>query len=246
MNDIKLRQVSVSTEPCAIENLLDYMEELEFAGADLLHCEVWDGSVNGKVTYDWTLLKSIKKSTTLPLDVHLIARNNFKNLRKYCRSKPKLLTVQYDLFFYERQLRKALRIIRRRHILAGLAISYNIPVSYILPFFNLCDAVLIMGVDIENDAPTLIKETFAKIDYLVDLKKRFRKDLTIIYEGEVTDEISDMLYNKGVDILVADKFVFNNKSKRYAINQLKEYKDIMKQKVLPAKKERKRVIKINY
>ena len=252
MSDEKKRLIAVSTENVEVNNLLDYIHEVEFAGADYLHCDVMDGIVVDNFTFDHKVVKAIAKKTKLPLDVHLIMDDTRKYVRKYTsiRPRPAIITVQYDLFYYERQLRKTLKIIRRYGVKAGLALSPNIPVSYILPFFNLCDVVVVLGTEIGEKDTVLDESTLLKIGQLMDLKKRYKKDLIIEFGGGVNKENSSRIFDAGVDIIVSGRYVQESFSKKYAVQKLREKADLTNtdltklKNVLPKKKER--LIKINY
>ena len=47
----------------------------ERGGADLIHVDVMDGHFVPPITFGSAVVKSLKKSTALPLDVHLMVSN---------------------------------------------------------------------------------------------------------------------------------------------------------------------------
>ena len=48
------------------------IKKLERSGADLVHCDVMDGSFVGPITFGGQMVKNIRPLTRLPLDVHLM------------------------------------------------------------------------------------------------------------------------------------------------------------------------------
>lgn len=216
------RIIAVSTASVDNEHLLDYIKELEFAKADRLHADVMDGTVVRRATFDNNGLKVILQNTTLPTDVHLQIYQPHKQIKKYIALKPNSIIVQYDHFSYERQLRKTLMKIQRKGIKSGLALSPNIPISYILPFVPYIDELLILGLEPDSEGGKMFEGAYDKIKNAVDLKTRFKKDLVIQFKGGVTFENVESLYKAGVNVVVAEDVVYSCFSKSYAIDNIKK------------------------
>ena len=51
------------------------VQKLETCGADLLHCDVMDGTFVSRITFGSQMVGAVKKHTSLPLDVHLMVIN---------------------------------------------------------------------------------------------------------------------------------------------------------------------------
>ena len=216
------RIVAVST--ASVENnqeLLDYIQEIEFAGADRLHCDVMDGIIVRQASFDESGLAIILSTTKLPVDVHLMVYQPHKQLKKYLKIKPDSITLQYEHFSTEKQLRKNLIKIQKAGIKTGLALSPEIPVSYILPFVPYIDELLIMGTSPNDRESKMYDGAIDKIKNAVDLKNRFKKDLIISFKGGVTFENVNKLYDSGVNIVIADDLVYKCFSRKYAIENLK-------------------------
>jgi len=222
MTDISKRLISVSTEPVPVEEMIEYFKELEFAGADMLHCDIMDGIVVEKATYNEQLLGDIKANTDLALDVHLMINEPYKLYKKYLKLRPQMITVQYEHFLYERQLRKVLKKIRRKRVKAGLSLSPNIPVSYILPFIPYVDMVLVMGVNIGSSGQTMHKGTIEKVKQVSMIRDKFRKDMLVGVDGGVNYDNVNALYEAGANLIVSGSLLYKSFSKKYAVDNLRE------------------------
>ena len=64
--------ISASTNPPKVEDLSNYILQLENLDIDYIHCDVMDGNFVKSTTFDYNTIKQIKKITNRPLDVHLI------------------------------------------------------------------------------------------------------------------------------------------------------------------------------
>lgn len=53
-------------------NMANSIKEAEHAGADYLHIDVMDGHFVPNLTFGIDMVEQIKKTATIPLDVHLM------------------------------------------------------------------------------------------------------------------------------------------------------------------------------
>lgn len=59
------------------------IEELEKAGADILHCDIMDGNFVPNISFGAKIVSDINKITDLPLDVHLMINNPEKYISEF-------------------------------------------------------------------------------------------------------------------------------------------------------------------
>ena len=89
--------IAPSTEPCPIRKLGSYIKKLEQAGADWLHCDIMDGKFVPARTYDELVFAIIRKSTMMPLDVHLMVADPMKVVRNYAKYGANNITIHFEL-----------------------------------------------------------------------------------------------------------------------------------------------------
>lgn len=65
-------KISPSVLTADFLTLKDDIKKLEAAGTDMLHLDVMDGIFVPNISFGVPVIKSIKKHTSLPLDVHLM------------------------------------------------------------------------------------------------------------------------------------------------------------------------------
>jgi ribulose-phosphate 3-epimerase len=219
--DYSKKLVAPSTDPVKVDELSTYIPELIFAKADLLHVDIMDGIFVKRKTYDFRVPKILRKRFDIPLDIHLMIDNPKSNYKKFLSARPQILTVEYEAFEYEEDMKKVLKGIRKAKIKSGIAIAPETEVSKLTNFLDYVDSVTIMGVTPGASGQKLDESVLSKINELNDFKKKFKKDLIIEFDGGVNNKNASDLYNRGVNVLISGSYVYNMLSRRHAINMLK-------------------------
>ncbi len=221
MIDYNKRLISPSTDPVPLNELNDYVKDIKFGGADLLHCDVMDGEFVTRKTYDQKVVSVIRRSSPLPLDVHLMVEKPHKKIKKYAELKPEFLTIEYEAFYKARHLVKALKILRRYKVKGGLAIGPRTSVAVLVPFLGLIDVALVMGVEPGMSGQAMDPMTVHKVAELDLVRRKYKANLFIEVDGGVNPQNSNELYEAGANSLVSGSYVYNSLSRRSAINRIK-------------------------
>ena len=69
------------------------ISELEKAGADLIHIDVMDGHFVPNITIGPEVIKSLKKHTILPFDVHLMISPVHKHIKSFAEAGADIITI---------------------------------------------------------------------------------------------------------------------------------------------------------
>ena len=76
--------------------LKEEVVSVEEAGCNWIHVDVMDGHFVPNITIGPVVVKSLKKSTSLPLDVHLMIENPEKYIKPFAEAGADYLTVHYE------------------------------------------------------------------------------------------------------------------------------------------------------
>lgn len=200
------------------------IKKLEKSGADLIHCDVMDGSFVEPITFGGQMVKNIRPLTKLPLDVHLMIEHPKTQIKLFAEAGADIITVHYKACkkISDNYLEETLRLIKSCGVKCGAVVNPDVPVENIFPVFPLCDIVLLMSVFPGYGGQKFIPEVLEKVKkaraYAVQIG---RPDMDIEIDGGVTEENAKVIREAGANVLVAGSAVFKATDAAAAIANLK-------------------------
>ena len=186
--------------------------------ADWYHIDVMDGYFVPNITFGFPIIKSIKKYSKKPLDVHLMITNPSKYILDFKNAGADIFSILYEV---EIDLDSSIIIIISIDIKEGVAINPHTPVSYLENVINIIDIVCLMSVNPGFGGQKFIDNTYKKITQLKKLISNSNSKALIEIDGGVTLENKNKLLNFGADILVAGNTIFSNPDPNEIISKLK-------------------------
>ena len=198
------------------ETLLQSLEKIEKAGANCVHLDVMDGKFVPNTTFDYTFVDKIRDKTNLLLDVHLMVQRPEEVIDKYAKAGADIISVHYEAC---KDVYSALKKIKTKNIVAGLAINPETPVLKIKDILEsgLVDLVLVMSVHPGASGQSFIPWMAEKVAEVRELSRK----VFIEIDGGVNTKNAKMLRAMGVNIIVSGSCIFNSKNMKKTINQLK-------------------------
>jgi len=79
-----------------LSNLAQQIRLTEMGGADWIHCDVMDGHFVPNLTFGPIVVDAVKRSTHLPVDVHLMIKDPDKLLENFVKAGANYITVHYE------------------------------------------------------------------------------------------------------------------------------------------------------
>lgn len=208
--------VSPSILSCDFANLESEINKLEKNGADWIHVDVMDGHFVPNLTIGAPVVKSIRKVTSLPLDVHLMIDNPEKYIKDFANAGADYITFHYEAV--TDKVEKTIDLIHSLGNKAGISIKPNTDVLKIVPFLNKVELVLIMTVEPGFGGQKFMSDCADKI---IELKKYLTKDIIIEVDGGINDTTAIYAKNCGANALVAGNYVFSSSNIKQAIESLR-------------------------
>ena len=212
---IKIAPSLLSADFVRLEEEINNIQE---AGADILHLDVMDGHFVPNLTFGLPIIKQIKDIAKIPVDVHLMVSNPDVYLETLGKWK-----IDYVSFHQEAEahIHRQLKVLQKHGVKAGIALNPATPVETIFPVIADLDFVLIMSVNPGFGGQSFIPLVYDKIEKLRKLADEVNPELEIEVDGGVNNINAPKLISKGTNILVAGSFVFGSDDYEKQIQSLR-------------------------
>jgi ribulose-phosphate 3-epimerase len=187
-------------------NLEQQIKLVEKGGADWIHCDIMDGHFVPNITFGPLVVESAKRSTNLPLDVHLMIENPDKFLPDFINAGADYVSVHVEEVIH---LNEVINKIKELGAKAGVVLNPATPVSSAKDVAGKIDLLLIMTVYAGFGGQEFIPNSLQRIKEAVDLRKESGGDFLIEIDGGVNVETAKQAFQEGAEVFVAGTSIFN-------------------------------------
>ena len=185
--------------------LAEQVNEIEKAGAHLIHVDVMDGHFVPNITFGAPIMKSLLGKTGIPFDVHLMIENPDMYIADFVTENTEYITVHQEACIH---LHRTIQNIRSHGVKAGVSINPATPVCMIEEVLSDVDMVLVMSVNPGFGGQKFIPSALDKIRALDNIRKERTLDFVIEIDGGAGADNIDEILAAGTDIVVAGSSVF--------------------------------------
>jgi len=195
------------------------IKELDRVKVDFIHIDVMDGVFVPNISFGIPIIKSIRKLTNIPFDVHLMITEPSRFIEDFAKAGANIITVHYEA---DKHIDRTINYIKSFGVKAGVAINPGTPVSVLNDIIAEIDMVLIMSVNPGFGGQKYIKYASDKLKQVKELAISKNKDLLIQVDGGIVKENIGEVVACGANVIVAGSSVFKNDEIEKNINTLKE------------------------
>jgi ribulose-phosphate 3-epimerase len=199
-------------------NLAQQIRLAEMGGADWIHCDVMDGHFVPNITIGPLIVKAVKKSTKLPIDVHLMIEKPDNFLEAFAKAGADRISVHVEEVIH---LNRSINHIKELGCKAGVVINPATPVSSIYDVAEYIDLLLIMTVNPGFGGQKFISNSFRRIKEAVDIRSKLKADFLIEIDGGINSETIVAAKNAGADVFVVGSSIFHSDNITAATTELK-------------------------
>jgi ribulose-phosphate 3-epimerase len=196
----------------------DEIRSVEVAGADWIHVDVMDGHFVPNITMGPLIVEAVRRSTQLPIDVHLMIENPDRYIADFAKAGANLISIQVEACIH---LNRTLHLIRDHNCRAGAVLNPSTPLSALEWIIDDLDFVLIMSVNPGFGGQSFIPASLDKIRCLRNILEQEQSSALIQIDGGVNETTIAEIARAGVDVFVAGSAIFGSDDPAKAIHRLK-------------------------
>ena len=186
------------------------IKKIENKGGSAVHIDVMDGSFVPEITYGEPVIRSVRKLTKLPFDVHLMIEKPENHIDSFAQAGADWITFHFEATNHAHRI---IQMIHEKGKKAGVAICPGTPVSLLSEILPCADIILVMTVNPGWGGQKLIPSCVDKVAELKKYREEHGLDYMISVDGGVNNDTLHLVTDAGTDIVVSGSCFFNGSLK---------------------------------
>jgi ribulose-phosphate 3-epimerase len=188
-------------------HIADEVAAIESAGADWIHVDVMDGHFVPDITIGPLFVRSLKRVTNLPLDVHLMISEPEKYISAFAQAGANNITVHVETC---PNLPSVIEKIKSFGCIAGVTLNPATPASAIDSVLPLVDLVLVMSVVPGFSGQAFMPEMIGKVEEIRSKLNALRSVAYLEVDGGINAETLPLMKKAGANAFVTGSAVFKH------------------------------------
>ena len=193
-----------------LSEIKEAISKIEKNNGSAVHIDVMDGQFVPEITYGQPVVRSIRKLTKLPFDVHLMVQNPEKQIDSFAQAGADWITFHYEGTPHSHRLIQHIHELGKK---AGVAICPGTPVSVLSEILKTADIILVMTVNPGWGGQKIIPACVDKIAELKRIREENDYGYLISTDGGINHETIQSVIDAGVDIIVSGSSFFSGELK---------------------------------
>jgi len=195
------------------------LRKIESGGVDLLHLDIMDGNFVPNISFGPKIVESIKKITSLPLEVHLMVEKPENHIKTFINAGGDIIIVHYET---SKHLDKLIQIINDADVKSGVALNPATPLSVMEYLISKIDFLLLMTVNPGYGGQKFIPGMIDKIKKARKIIDNQKKPISLEVDGGINlDNISEVA-KAGAEIIVVGQLISKSANPEMTIKKIKK------------------------
>lgn len=190
-------------------NLGDQLDEIAGSGADYVHFDVMDGRFVPNISIGLPILETVRRGTTLPIDVHLMIVEPDRWIDRFADAGASSITVHAEATPH---LHRTIGAIHDRGLRAGVAVNPGTSLDTVGEVQDVADSILIMTVNPGFGGQSFIAAMLDKIDRLASAIARSGMGTTVQVDGGINADTIRAVVDAGATSIVAGSALLNEQA----------------------------------
>ena len=179
----------------------------KIASADYVHVDVMDGMFVPNITIGIPVVKCIRPTTDLPLDVHLMIVEPVRYVEQFCDAGADLVTVHVESDTAE-NIHAAIDKIHAKGKKAGIVLKPKTPAEAALPYLEKVELILVMTVEPGFGGQKFMADMMPKVSAIRSWIDEKNPACELEVDGGVDPETCKTCIAAGANVLVAGSAVY--------------------------------------
>ena len=201
-NDVKIAPSILAAD---FTCLAEAIQSAEAAGADYIHVDVMDGHFVPNISVGPPVVRSVRRVTELPLDVHLMISDPMRYVPAFAEAGADGLTVHIEATPHAHRV---LQQIRSLGVRPGVSLNPATPANAISEVLEDVDLVLVMTVDPGFGGQAFNERMPRKITQVREMLDRAGSGAELEVDGGIGRDTAGRVVAAGATVLVAGTAVF--------------------------------------
>lgn len=201
-----------------IAHLEDDIAMCVAGGADMIHIDVMDGRFVPNITFGEKLIATVRKLTTLPLDVHMMVVEPERYFESFAEAGANGMTIHVEAAPH---LQRQLTRIRELGCAAGAALNPGTSLSTVREVLADLDLLLVMTVNPGFGGQEFIPASPDKVARARRLLDEGKSRAALEVDGGITHDTIALVWRAGADTFVAGQAIFGADDPRAEIGALR-------------------------
>jgi ribulose-phosphate 3-epimerase len=198
------------------------LHSIEEGGADWVHVDVMDGRFVPNITIGPFIVEAVRRSTSLPLDVHLMIVEPERYVDDFVRAGATTVGIHVETCPH---LHRSVAQIREAGARACVVLNPSTPATSVEHVLGDVDQVLVMTVNPGFGGQKFIEGMLGKIETLRRWIDERELDVALEVDGGIGPETIGRAARAGADVFVAGTAVFGAHERVEAIAALRRAAD---------------------
>ncbi len=202
----------------------DQVSAAEAAGIEQIHVDVMDGHFVPNLSMGPIVVQALKRTTDLPLDVHLMITDPEKYLEPFVKAGADHISFHVEV---GGDTLGMLQWLRDQDVGCGIAVNPDTPVERVFEYLPHVDMVLVMTVHPGFGGQSFLGENLEKVRRVREKENELReagdlnRELDIEVDGGIDAETITESKAAGANVYVAGNSIFGQPDVAEAIGQLR-------------------------
>lgn len=220
-----MKKLAPSILSADFTKLAEEIKAVEEANVDYIHIDIMDGHFVPNITIGPFVVEAVKRTTKLPLDVHLMIENPDKFIIDFAKAGSNIITVHMETCSH---LHRTIQHIKEQGAKAGVSLNPATPLNTLDYILGDIDMVVLMTVNPGFGGQSFINTCLPKIVQLRKMLDERGLKAELEVDGGIKVSNIGAAANAGADVFVAGSAIFGSKDYKKTVSEMRKEIDKLK------------------